>query len=97
VLAGIAESRPVDVLVNNAGNAGVRGSTARKPFAQTGPEDWEPLLQVNLYGALHCTRAVLPTMMANGWGRIITVISTPPELATSIRPSTVPPRPVQQA
>jgi NAD(P)-dependent dehydrogenase (short-subunit alcohol dehydrogenase family) len=50
VLAGIAESRPVDVLVNNAGNAGVRGSTARKPFARTGPDDWEPFLQVNLYG-----------------------------------------------
>jgi len=75
VLAGITESGPVDVLVNNAGTAGAHGFTARKPFARTGPDDWEPFLQVNLYGVLHCTRAVIPAMMANGWGRIITVIS----------------------
>ena len=30
---------------------------------------------MNLYGALHCARAVLPGMIANGWGRLITIVS----------------------
>jgi NAD(P)-dependent dehydrogenase (short-subunit alcohol dehydrogenase family) len=65
----------VDVLVNNAGNAGVEGFGTRRPFAQTDPADWQPFLAVNLYGVLHCCRAVLPGMIANGWGRLITIVS----------------------
>lgn len=65
----------VDVLVNNAGNAGTGGFGARGPFAESDPADWEPFLRVNLYGALHCCRAVLPAMIENRWGRIITIVS----------------------
>ena len=57
---------PIDVLVNNAGNAGAAGFGGRDAFAETGPADWEPFLRVNLYGALHCCRAVLPRMIAAG-------------------------------
>ena len=65
----------VDVLVNNAGNAGVAGFGGRGPFAESEPADWEPFLQVNLYGAMHCARAVLPGMIERGWGRIVTIVS----------------------
>ncbi|WKG03489.1 SDR family NAD(P)-dependent oxidoreductase [Mycolicibacterium sp. HK-90] len=70
-----AEARPIDILVNNAGNAGAEGFAARMPFAETTPADWEPFLQVNLYGVLNCTRAVLPTMVERQWGRIVTIVS----------------------
>jgi NAD(P)-dependent dehydrogenase (short-subunit alcohol dehydrogenase family) len=73
VLASIA-GRRVDVLVNNAGNAGVDGFNFA-PFAESSPADWERYLQVNLYGVLHCTRAVLPGMIARERGRVITIIS----------------------
>ena len=65
----------VDILVNNAGNAGAEGFATRRRFAETEPADWEPFLQVNLYGAMYCTRAVLPAMIERKWGRIITIVS----------------------
>ena len=65
----------VDILVNNAGNAGAEGFTGRGPFAESQPSDWEPYLRVNLYGAMYCTRAVLPAMIDAKWGRIITIVS----------------------
>jgi NAD(P)-dependent dehydrogenase (short-subunit alcohol dehydrogenase family) len=65
----------VDVLVNNAGNAGADGWPALRPVAETAPADWEPFIRVNLYGVMHCVRAALPTMIERRWGRIITVIS----------------------
>ncbi len=77
VQAMVAASGPVDILVNNAGNAGAnpRGITGR-PFWQTDPPEWEPFIGVNLYGVLHCCRAVIPGMIEAGkGGRLITVIS----------------------
>jgi len=75
VRAAVAEAGPVDVLVNNAGNAGAEGFGSRAKFADTEPADWEPFIRVNFYGVLHCTRAVLPEMVANSWGRIVTIVS----------------------
>jgi NAD(P)-dependent dehydrogenase (short-subunit alcohol dehydrogenase family) len=68
---------PVDVLVNNAGNAGAElAALTSKPFWDKDPAEWEPFLRVNLYGVLFCCRAVLPAMIEAGQGgRIITVIS----------------------
>jgi 3-oxoacyl-[acyl-carrier protein] reductase len=67
----------VDVLVNNAGNAGASpAGLTSKPFWEKDPAEWEPFLRVNLYGVLHCCRAVIPGMIDAGrGGRIITVIS----------------------
>src|SRR5436853_360407 len=58
--SAIAIAGDVDVLVNNAGNAGVEGFGDRSKFADSDPADWEPFLRVNLYGVMNCTRAVLP-------------------------------------
>ncbi len=75
VRAAVAGAGPVEILVNNAGNAGAEGFGTRARFADTEPADWEPFIRVNFYGVLHCTRAVLPAMVANTWGRIVTIVS----------------------
>jgi 2-hydroxycyclohexanecarboxyl-CoA dehydrogenase len=67
----------VDVLVNNAGNAGASGGSlfGSPPFWETGPRDWERWLGANLFGVLNTTRAVLPHMVAQGWGRVVSIVS----------------------
>ena len=68
----------VDILVNNAGNGGAGeggNSAVLGKFEQTEPDDWDRYFAVNLYGVLHCTRVVLPHMVANAGGRVITIIS----------------------
>ena len=75
VVAGVtAIGRPVDILVNNAGNSG--GTTGRiAPFVDLDPSEWEGPIRVNLYGVMHCCKAVVPGMLQRGWGRVITVCS----------------------
>src|ERR1700677_1462751 len=66
----------VDILVNNAGNAAADpGAVARKPFWEREPKDWEPFLGTNLFGVLNCVRIAGPEMIANKYGKIVTVIS----------------------
>ncbi|WP_436791822.1 SDR family NAD(P)-dependent oxidoreductase [Yinghuangia sp. YIM S10712] len=65
---------PVDILVNNAGiPAG--GSKWGAQFGDTSPEDWSPLIQLNVMAVLHCTHAVLPHMRDQGYGRLIHIVS----------------------
>jgi len=66
---------PLDILINNAGNAGGDGWTAMAPFHTTSPSDWAKFIDVNLYGVLHCVHAALPGMIQHKWGRVITIIS----------------------
>ena len=75
VSAALAAAGSVDILVNNAGNAGAEGFAGRAKFSETEPADWEAFIRVNLYGVLHCTRAVLPGMVSKKWGRILTIVS----------------------
>lgn len=65
----------VDVLVNNAGNAGVGGFGDAAPFVETAPTDWSKYVDVNLFGVMNCVHAVLPSMIEAGWGRIVTIVS----------------------
>jgi NAD(P)-dependent dehydrogenase (short-subunit alcohol dehydrogenase family) len=65
----------VDILVNNAGNAGSDGFGNLDPFVRTTPAQWEPYLQVNLYGVMHNVHAALPAMIERRWGRVITIVS----------------------
>jgi 3-oxoacyl-[acyl-carrier protein] reductase len=66
----------IDVLVNNAGNAGPTASLGDLvPFWQSDPNEWQRWLGTNLYGVLNCTRHALPGMIANRYGRVVTVIS----------------------
>jgi 3-oxoacyl-[acyl-carrier protein] reductase len=74
VRAAVEQTGNVDILVNNAGNAGSE-SFNFAPFAESEPADWDRYFAVNLYGVLHCTRAVLPGMIARGDGRVVTIVS----------------------
>ncbi len=58
----------VDVLVNNAGLA--RG---RESVEEGSLQDWNEMIDTNLKGLLHVTRAVAPAMVARGKGHIINV------------------------
>lgn len=62
---------PVDLLVNNAATARPIG-----PFWETGADRWWQALDVNLRGPVHCSRAVLPGMVARRQGRIVNIASS---------------------
>lgn len=65
---------PVEILVNNAGNGGAAGMVPG-PFRDMDPAAWTSPINVNLYGVLNCTRAVIGAMCDRGWGRVITISS----------------------
>ena len=65
-----AEWGPIQILVNNAGQAG------SAPFLKTNLELWRKMMTVNLDGTYHCIQSALPEMLETGWGRIINVAST---------------------
>lgn len=60
----------INILVNNAGAAEAR------PFNKMDADFWQFILNVNLNGVFHCTRAVIDSMLADGYGRIINIAST---------------------
>jgi 3-oxoacyl-[acyl-carrier protein] reductase len=60
----------IDILVNNAGRA-----TRPTPFVDTPEENWEKVMNLNIYGVFHCTKAVLPGMLARKSGKIISIAS----------------------
>jgi len=60
----------IDILINNAGIIDPIG-----PLAESDPEAWERCVMVNLVGAYHAARAVLPSMIAAGEGVIVNVSS----------------------
>ena len=60
----------IDVLVNNAG---VAGPTA--PVVEYPPDEWRRVIEVNLDGVFHCTRACVPHMLERGRGRVVNVAS----------------------
>ncbi|WP_280402341.1 SDR family NAD(P)-dependent oxidoreductase [Nocardia carnea] len=62
----------VNILVNNAGVAEAR---AGKPFRELDPEQWPPSIDLNIYGAMNCIKAVLDGMCEAGWGRIVQISS----------------------
>jgi len=72
------QTGPLDILVNNAGT-GVRafsdGTATIAPFVESTPEEWDRVIAVNLYGVLHMTHTYLPSMLEQGWGRIVTIVS----------------------
>ena len=59
-----------DILVNNAGIAG-----PTKRTWEVTPEEFQSVLQVNLFGIFLCCRAIVPRMLEQQYGRIVNVAS----------------------
>ena len=76
VVAGVAkveaELGPLDILVNNAG---VPPGMGVGQFRETKPEDWRKQIDLNTYGVMNCSHAVINGMCDRGYGRIVTISS----------------------
>jgi 3-oxoacyl-[acyl-carrier protein] reductase len=72
VAALVERIGPVDILVNNAG--GVVGQVGR-PLEEVSDDDWQAVLDANLTSTFVCTRAIVPSMKAAGYGRIVNISS----------------------
>jgi multifunctional beta-oxidation protein len=59
----------LDILVNNAGI--IRSS----PVDEMKTEDWDAVIKTHVYGTFFCTRAAVPIMKKQGYGRIINTSS----------------------
>ena len=59
----------VDILVNNA------GVMVTKPMLETTEDEWDRTIDVNLKGAYLCSKAVVPIMQSQKYGRIINISS----------------------
>ena len=68
--AAEAAHGPIDILVTSAGIAGPNVKTWDYPLA-----DWSRIMRINLDGTFHCCRAVVPSMISQGYGRIVMIAS----------------------
>ncbi len=72
-----AELGSVQILVNNAGIIPERrsGEVGLPAFHESRPEHWRKIVDLNFLGTLNCTHAVLGEMVAQRYGKIITIMS----------------------
>ena len=62
----------IDILVNVAGGSGPIGKTG----VETTPEEFDDIIKLNMNGCFHTMRSVLPSMMAQRYGKIVNVGGT---------------------
>jgi 3-oxoacyl-[acyl-carrier protein] reductase len=60
----------IDILVNNAGTI-----NDPVPFHEMTEDQWDDLVNTNLFGMFRMTKAVIPVMMNNGGGNIVNISS----------------------
>lgn len=65
----------IDILVNNAGMAQTGRPAESKPLVSTSFAEWQNQIAITLHTAFRMTRAVLPGMVAQKYGRIVNVTS----------------------
>ncbi|HZP79049.1 MAG TPA: SDR family NAD(P)-dependent oxidoreductase [Pseudolabrys sp.] len=62
----------IDILVNVAGGSGPIGKTG----VETTPAEFDDIITLNMHGCFHSMRSVLPSMMAQRYGKIVNVGGT---------------------
>ncbi|MET0854256.1 MAG: SDR family NAD(P)-dependent oxidoreductase [Microterricola sp.] len=70
VEAAVAAIGQVDILINSAGIVG-----PNKLLWETTDAEWRRTFDVNVFGLVNVTRAVVPGMVEQGWGRIVSMAS----------------------
>lgn len=70
VQATVKRFGKIDILINNAALW-----RSRTSFLDTEFEEWQKYFNINVFGTVHFTKAVLPLMIENNWGRIINIAS----------------------
>ncbi|MDD7592647.1 MAG: 3-oxoacyl-ACP reductase FabG [Peptoniphilaceae bacterium] len=78
MFAAIHAQRPVDILVNNAGLSLVR------QIQDTTEDEWRRVAGVNIDAVFFCTRAAVPAMISQKWGRIVNIASFWGEVGASM-------------
>ena len=74
----------IDILVNNA------GTSMRGAFLEVGDDMWSADLDLKVFGAIRCTRLVIPAMKKQGGGRIVNItISGAKQPAAQSMPTSV--------
>ncbi|MFC2035378.1 SDR family NAD(P)-dependent oxidoreductase [Chloroflexota bacterium] len=65
----VSQFKNIDILVNNVGWEELHF------FIETTPEFWDKIININYKGMLNCTRLVLPYMIENKSGSIVSIAS----------------------
>jgi 3-oxoacyl-[acyl-carrier protein] reductase len=78
VSAVVEQFGKIDILINNAGitrDAQLLKIKEGQVVGKLSKADWDAVIGVNLTGIFNCTQAVVPYMLANGWGRVVNATS----------------------
>jgi len=70
VATAVQRFNRIDILVNNAGV-----NLPYKAVVELTPEEWDYVVGTNLTGPFLCCRAVVPVMIAQGYGKIVNISS----------------------
>jgi 3-oxoacyl-[acyl-carrier protein] reductase len=65
----VSELGAIHIVINNA------GGVCRKPLIEHTVEDWDYVLNGQVRGMFLVTRFALPSMLEQGWGRVVTIVS----------------------
>ena len=77
----LGEFGHVNIVINNA------GGTCRKPLVEYTIEDWDFVMNGQVRGTFLVTRFALPSMLEQGWGRVLTIGSTAAHVGVAKRTS----------
>lgn len=69
VMKSVSKLREVDILINNA------GISISKPFQKLTTKDWTDTFNANVMGTIHFSKAVIPKMLGQKYGKIINISS----------------------
>ncbi len=72
----LARYDAIDILINNAGIG------MRQPFVEMPLDTIEEIMGTNYFGAVYCTREVVPSMIARGRGHIVNISSVAGHIGT---------------
>ncbi len=60
----------IDILINNVGISGPNHTVWEYPV-----DAWQQVIDINLLGVFYCCRSVVPVMLSQGYGRIVSMAS----------------------